>query len=201
MVFVRAVDVEEFEPGGGFEQVVALCPEIKAVFGVAVHVERAELIKLADVVLIAGRTVAVCCCTGCVNETDVGIFFFLDPFGDAFGVKVVVAEQVVGVGFGGGAVCSHVNDGFNAGQCFVFEQFGEGGNGDDVVKTESGEVAPFSVVGVAEIVDNENLVDAKGVECVDHRTADKSGSACYNKHGSGIGGCGGWLLFKYSARV
>ena len=99
------------------------------------------------------------------------------PFGEGLGVTVVIGDEVVAVGFGGRGAGTEVKDTVDAA-----EGVGVGGDAGEkfvglevVVETERGEIPPFLVV--TEGVGDEDVVDAAGIEFLDHGAADEPGGS------------------------
>lgn len=105
VVFVGAIDVEVLEADDLRQPAFTFCVEVKEVLGVAVHVERAQLVNVRLLVVHAVGSIAIGGSGGGIDETGL---LGERPLAELLGELVVVAHEVVGVALGGGRAGSEV---------------------------------------------------------------------------------------------
>lgn len=173
VAFVRAEDVGELHARDGVHEAVADRPQVEHLLGVAVHVQRTERRDAVERVGVALFARAVGGGAGGVDEPDAAR---RAERGEELGVFEIVVDEVGGVELGRGRARAEMDDRLHIGGQAV-----RGELADEVVLlhvvgvAERAEVFPF--FGLAEVVDDQDVVDAPAVEPPDDGAADESGRA------------------------
>ncbi|MPM88230.1 hypothetical protein SDC9_135331 [bioreactor metagenome] len=179
MVLVGAVDVGKFAADQPIEPSPAFGVKVEHLLGIAVHIQRPQFFDRLLVVAVAERAVAVGGAAGGVNHPD--------PAADGElrqpdGKLKIVARQIAGIALGGRGAGPHVNDALNP---RPVEDAGVKPRQKVVLLQVIGvaqRAQIFPLVGLAEMVHDQNVGLAPAIPLPHCRTADQPRSAGYDKH-------------------
>ena len=178
MVFIGAVDVKKFETGHLALQMLPQQPEVKQLFGIAVHVQRPQAGHQARSVAEAQRAVSVC---GGRTGIDEACAFVQGVTAQIAAAMEVVFHQKIRVPLNGGGTGPQMRHGADFPRQGVPTQ--------EVVKTVAvqvihilplNQIAPF--FGFGQIIHHHDFVQPQPVELPKQGAADKTRASGYDKH-------------------
>ena len=113
-------NIKKFKAYNLFQQSIFLCPEIKNMFGIGIHIQGTKFMQIFFFIGISVRTVSICCRAGGIDKTHITS---RSISGKMLCIFVIIQQKITCILLGSIRTCSHMNQCANARLKIAFKYF------------------------------------------------------------------------------